>query len=96
MNFFLESGKTFATLVAAAVKNLQKNKALILTHNPRRRVNRTRRLALVVAGFSLFGMVAAFGTVQDSDPITVERSLVVEPLAVTPLQLPADQAHVFV
>jgi murein DD-endopeptidase MepM/ murein hydrolase activator NlpD len=77
------------------VKNLQKNKALILTHNPRRRVKRTRRLALVVAGFSLFGMVAAFGTVQESAPVTVERSLVVEPLAVTPLQLPADQAHVF-
>jgi murein DD-endopeptidase MepM/ murein hydrolase activator NlpD len=91
----LESDKTFATLVVAAVKNPQKNKALILTHNPRRRVNRTRRMALVVAGFSLFGMVAAFGTVQDSDPVTVERSLVVEPLAVTPLQLPADQAHVF-
>jgi murein DD-endopeptidase MepM/ murein hydrolase activator NlpD len=77
------------------VKNLQKNKALILTHNPGRRARRVRRLALVFAGFSLFGMVAAFGTAPESATATVERSLVVEPLAVTPLQMPADEAHVF-
>jgi len=95
VNFFLVSGETFATLIATVIKNMQKNKALILTHNPGRRARRVRRLAVVVAGFSLFGMVAAFGTVQEGATATVERSLVVEPLAVTPLQLPADQAHVF-
>jgi len=77
------------------VKNPQKNKALILSHNPARRARRARRLAALVAGFSLFGMVAAFGTVQESATATVERALVIEPLTVTPLRLPSDQAHVF-
>ncbi|MCC6610238.1 MAG: peptidoglycan DD-metalloendopeptidase family protein [Burkholderiales bacterium] len=74
---------------------MQKNKALILTHNPGGRAMRVRRLALVFAGFSLFGMVAAFGTAPDSATATVQRTRVVEPLAINPVQMPADEAHVF-
>lgn len=74
---------------------MQKNKALILAHNPAPRARRRRRAAILLAGFSLFGMVAAFGTAPESATATVQRSLVVEPLAVAPLQLPADQAHVY-
>jgi murein DD-endopeptidase MepM/ murein hydrolase activator NlpD len=74
---------------------MQKNKALILAHIDPSRRRRARRAAVAVAAFSLFGMVTAFGTVRESSQPPVERVTVVEELAVSPAQIPAEEAHVF-
>ncbi len=74
---------------------MQKNKALILAHLDPPRKRRKRRAALAVAVFSLFGMVTAFGTVRDTAEPVVERVTVVEKLAISTAQVPAEAAHVF-
>jgi murein DD-endopeptidase MepM/ murein hydrolase activator NlpD len=74
---------------------MQKNKALILAHLEPPRIRHKRRAALVVAVFSLFGMVAAFGTVRETSQPPVERITVVEKLAIADVQVPAEEAHVF-
>lgn len=74
---------------------MQKNKALILAHLDPPRKRRPRRAALAVAVFSLFGMVTAFGTVRDTSQPPVARITVVEKLAISAAQVPAEDAHVF-
>ncbi len=74
---------------------MQKNKALILAYLDPPRKRRKRRAALAVAVFSLFGMVTAFGTVRESVKPPVERVTVVERLAISAAQIPAEEAHVF-
>lgn len=74
---------------------MQKNKALILAHLDPPRKRRKRRAALAVAVFSLFGMVTAFGTVRETAQPQVARITVVEELAISPAQVPAEEAHVF-
>lgn len=74
---------------------MQKNKALILAHLDPPRKRRTRRAALAVAVFSIFGVVTAFGTVRETSQPPVERITVVEPLAISAAPLPAENAHVF-
>jgi len=74
---------------------MQKNKALILAHLDPPRKRHKRRAALAIAFFSLFGMVTAFGTVRETAQPNVERITVVEELAISPAQVPAEEAHVF-
>jgi len=74
---------------------MQKNKALILAHLDPPRKRPKRRAALAVAFFSLFGMVTAFGTVRETSQPQVERITVVEELAISPAQVPTEEAHVF-
>jgi len=50
---------------------------------------------LAVLGLSLFGMVAAFGTVADNRSADVPRKLVVESLALPPLTSLADDGELF-
>jgi murein DD-endopeptidase MepM/ murein hydrolase activator NlpD len=74
---------------------MQKNKALILAHLDSPGNRRARRVAVAVAVFSLFGMVAAFGTVRETSEPAIERTTVIEELPIFATPVPDAEAHVF-
>jgi len=74
---------------------MQKNKALILAHLDPPRNRRSRRAAVAVAVFSLFGMVTAFGTVRETAQSAIAQTTVIEELPVFAAPVPDAEAHVF-